>query len=115
MFYWIVLKNMSKQEGRGFVNHGFSWDCWNCCCCVCTGRLCPYRKRWNNSLYRYRCAACAENNGKMTKCLQCDFFENRHTSSRRFKIKRKWRRDDTVITRLNAIIDKLGIDFKDKK
>jgi len=45
----------------------------------------------------------------MTKCLQCDFFENRHTSRRRFKIKRRWHRDGDVATKLGKIMEKLEI------
>ena len=103
-----------KQIGRGFVLHGFPWGCYNCCCRVCTGRACPeHNKIWG--WYRYHCAPCARSNGEMHIVLDCDFFENKHTSSRRFRIKRRWHRNDAVVGRLDAILKNLGIEYQDKK
>jgi hypothetical protein len=100
-----------KQEGRGIVLHSFNWHCYNCCCSVCTGQFCPY-KTHIYSLYRFRCADCVQSNGTMSKCLDCDFFVNKHTSCRRFKIKRIWHKQDDIIDKLNAIIEKLDINYK---
>ncbi len=51
----------------------------------------------------------------MAKCIECDYFENKHTSSRHYKIKRKWHREDEIMVRLNAIMEKLDISVEDKK
>jgi hypothetical protein len=39
--------------------------------------------------------------------LDCDYFENKHTSRRRFKIKSRVRKPDPVMEKLNAILEKL--------
>ena len=38
------MKNPKKKPRRGFVYKTFEWDCYNCCCRVCTGTVCPYKK-----------------------------------------------------------------------
>lgn len=98
---------MGKQKNRGFVMHGFSFQCLQCCCYSCTKRLCPYQRGWRDNIYKYRCASCVASNGEMSKCIECDYFENVHTSSRHFKIKRKWVREDEVLKRLDTILQKL--------
>gem|GEM_PF-4909300 len=62
---------------------------------------------------RYRCVPCRASNGEMGKCINCDFFENKHTSARHFKIKRKFHREDAIISRLNKIMEKLDISMGD--
>jgi len=105
---------MGKHVNQGFTFNGFNFQCYQCCCYVCTGRFCPHRNA-RYGFYRYRCADCVQANGAMCRCLECDYFQNKHTNKRYFKIKRKWHREDAVVSRLNAIIEKLDIDFKDKK
>lgn len=103
---------MGKHENKGFTYKGFPWKCFQCCCYVCTGRLCPHRnKRFGT--YRFRCAECVESNGEMPRCLECDFFQNKHTSSRHFKIRRRWHRDDEILNRLDKIMKKLDVPAGD--
>ena len=104
---------MGKHENKGFAIKGFPWKCYQCCCYVCTGRFCPHRNK-RLGFYRFRCADCVESNGAMCKCLECDFFQNKHTSSRHFKIVRRIHREDAVISRLDLIMKKLEIPPDDE-
>ena len=98
---------MSKQENRGFTLHGFAWGCYNCCCSVCTGNRCPdSRKRFG--VYKYHCAPCRQSNGEMHKVLECDFFQNKYTTPRRYKIRRR-RHVDDLSDKLDKIMERLGI------
>ena len=92
---------MPKRENMGFYLHGFNFRCWNCCCSVCTGRACPYPGRFGP--YQNRCARCVKLGG-LKIVLDCDYFENKHTSRRYYKIKRRYRRDDPVMKRLDEIM-----------
>jgi len=100
---------LGKHENKGFTLHGFAWQCHMCCCFSCTGRKCPYRRGSSDGLFHYRCIPCRASYGDMSKCMECDFFENKHTSSRHFKIKRKIHREDAIISRLDKIMQKLDV------
>ncbi|HEX3038596.1 MAG TPA: hypothetical protein VHO94_06350 [Oscillospiraceae bacterium] len=93
--------------------HGFNFGCYNCVCSVCTHRRCTYSA--GNSAYQYRCKLCtnANGNGEYGRLIECDFFENVHTSVRHFKIKRRFRRKDAVIGRLDKIMQRLDITLDD--
>jgi hypothetical protein len=104
---------VAKQSGRGFELHGFAWKCWNCCCSVCTGRDCPYPAKMG--MYRNRCVRCVKANGKLDRVLDCDFFQNKHTSRRKFKIKRQFNRKGEMEKRLDLIMEKLGVEVPKNK
>ena len=99
-----------KKDGRGFYLHGFNAKCFNCCCSVCTGRACPYPEHYG--VYQNRCARCVRLGG-LRVVLDCDYFENKHTSRRRFKIKSRVRKPDPVLEKLNAILEKLDVGKDD--
>lgn len=99
---------MGKHENQGYVEKSFPWDCWNCCCHVCTGRNCPDKNKYFGP-YRFRCADCVKSNGAWRICLECDYFENKHTSRRRFKVRRRWHREDAILSRLDKIMKKLDV------
>lgn len=103
---------MGKKKETGWVNHGFNWDCWNCCCCVCTGRYCPYRNH-DKTIYRFRCDAVCRADNKIVKALDCDFFQNRHTSRKVYKIRRRWHRK-SLSEKLDLIMQKLDIDGRER-
>lgn len=106
---------MTKQANRGFNLHGFNYDCLYCCCSVCTGRRCPYHHK--TGFYKNKCYLCYTEN-KCTKTLECDFFENKYTVPRHFKVKRRWRevREEKAIEKkLDVIIEKLGIGQNNEK
>jgi hypothetical protein len=102
---------MGKQKGRGWYVDSYPWDCHNCCCRVCTGRLCPYKFDWG--VYKHRCAKCVRGDFKNRIVLECTFFENKNTLPLRFKIKRRWRRESPVEKKLDAIMDKLGVKLSE--
>lgn len=98
---------MGKHKNQGMTVKSFTWDCWNCCCHVCTGRKClDINKRYGP--YRFRCAECVQSSDHK-KCLECDNFENKHTSRRRFKVRRRWHREDAILSRLDKIMKKLDV------
>lgn len=101
------------QEGRGFYLHDFPWRCYNCCCRVCTGRLCPYRHEWG--VYKHRCGPCVESNGEMSRCLECDFFESKYVRPQHFKIKSRRKLEGPLEKKLDAIMVKLGMNPNDPK
>lgn len=104
------------MKGESAVRtHGFNFGCYNCVCSVCTHRRCTYSA--GNSAYQYRCKLCvnANGNGEYGRLIECDFFENVHTSVRHFKIKRRFRRKDAVIGRLDKIMEKLQISADDSE
>lgn len=95
--------------------HEFNFNCYNCVCSVCTRRKCPHSRGGSESLYQYRCKLCtnANGNGDYGRLIDCDFFENVHTSRKHFKIKRRFHRKDAVIGRLDKIMERLEISFDD--
>lgn len=46
---------------------------------------------------------------KNGRLLECDYFENKHTSSRHYKIKSRKPREDEVLKRLGLIMEKMEI------
>jgi len=104
---------MGEHVNKGFSFNGFNFQCYQCCCHVCTGRFCPHRNA-RYGFYRFRCAECVESNGVMPRCLECDFFQNKHTSRRHFKIRRRWHKDDEILSRLDLIMKKLEIPAGDE-
>jgi hypothetical protein len=45
--------------------------------------------------------------------LECTFFENKNTVPLHFKVKRRWRRESPVEKKLDAIMEKLGVEISD--
>jgi hypothetical protein len=108
-----MIRKVSKKDGRGFrLPNEFNAQCWNCCCSVCTGRRCPYPHGW--LAYHYRCVLC--HSGELhNKCIDCDFFENRYTVPRRFKIKsRRSKERSEILQKLDEIMKKLDIRVPDE-
>ena len=103
---------MAKQKGRGWYVHGFAWDCHNCECSVCTGRLCPYQHF--NGPYKHRCAPCTRGDFKNRLCIDCDFFENKYTVPRHFKIVKRRRRESPLEKKFDAIMEKLGVELDEE-
>lgn len=110
LIWQITCENYSHEKGKhNLKTHSFNWGCYNCVCSVCTRRHCTYSV--GGGCYQYRCKLCvkANGNGDFGKLYECDFFENKHTSRRRFKIKRKFHKEDAIIGRLDKIMTKLEI------
>ena len=77
-------------------------SCYNCLCNVCTKFRCPYSKG--------RCQSCLEL--EFRRLYDCDFFENRRTAPKRFRIVRKAnKQQDLVNAKLDAILDALRVDI----
>lgn len=75
-------------------------SCYDCLCKVCTGFRCPYSKG--------RCQSCMEL--EFRRLYDCDFFENRRTAPKRFRIVRKAnKRQDLVNAKLDAILEALQV------
>ena len=105
---------MGKQKGRGWYESGYPWDCHNCCCRVCTARMCPYQHAVEGP-YRHRCAKCVRGDFTNRIVLECSFFENRNTVPLHFKIKCRRRRESMTEKKLDAIMKKLDIEVPDTK
>ena len=103
------MKNPKKKPRRGFVYKSFEWDCYNCCCRVCTGTVCPYKKL-TYGLYRFRCARCVRADD-MGRIFDCDYFISKYTVPRKFKIKRRFRRKGELEKRLDALMEHFGIEL----
>lgn len=101
---------MAKKSGRGWVVYEFAWECYNCCCSVCTGRMCPYTHGWG--VYRFRCAKCVQGYFDDHRiCLECDFFENKYTVPRHYKVIRHKRPETALEQKVDAIMVKLGVEI----
>lgn len=88
--------------------HGFNFKCYNCCCSCCTYRHCPYKQ--GRGAYQYRCKDCVQANGEnYGRILECDYFENKYTSARHYKIVKYERKQDEVVSMLKLIMQKLEI------
>jgi len=94
---------------NGWYVHDFAWSCFNCCCSVCTAENCPYPQHWG--AYKHRCAECVYRNGKMRKCLDCDFFVNKYTKPLKMKVKRRYRKPGELEKRLDAIMKAVGAEL----
>lgn len=57
------------------------------------------------------CAKCVRSNGELNKVIDCDFFENKLTLPRHFKVKRRFHRSDEIIKRLDAIMEKFEVEL----
>lgn len=74
--------------------------CTHCLCECCTRFRCPYRLS--------KCERCFKLDFKRT--IDCDFFENKATAPKRFKIKRKRSSNtDMINTKLDYIIANMGL------
>ena len=105
---------MGKQKGRGWYCGSYQWDCHNCCCKVCTGRLCPYQHA-HEGPYEHRCAKCIRGDFKNRIVLECSFFENKNTVPLHFKIKRRRQRESLSDKKIDAIMEKLGVELPETK
>lgn len=103
-FIKVKVVHMEKNGSRGW-----NAQCHMCCCYVCTGRYCPEGSRYDwQHVYKAHCRRCQLDN--LRKVLDCDYFENYHTSARRFHFKVRRRREDAVIARLDALLEHFGVD-----
>lgn len=84
---------MGKQENRGFALHDFPWKCYQCDCSVCNGRECP-DKTHTFGPYRFHCADCVRSNGKLNIVRGCDFFRNKRTNPKYYRIAKREHRED---------------------
>lgn len=74
--------------------------CYRCLCSVCTRRKCPYSDK---------CKACTNNNMRYT--YDCDYFENKHTAPKRYKIKKcQKQHKDIINTKLDLIMQRLDLE-----
>lgn len=74
--------------------------CYNCICNACTKFRCPYPHK--------RCRICTTLEFK--RIYDCDYFENRHTAPRRYRIKRKGKHStDALNAKLDYLIASLGL------
>lgn len=96
---------------KGFAYKSFEWDCYNCCCRVCTGESCSHKTMYG--LYRFRCAKCVRSDD-MGRLLECDDFQSKYTVPRKFRIKRRFRRKGEIEKRLDALMEHFSIDLPEE-
>lgn len=74
--------------------------CYSCICNVCTRFRCPYP--------HWRCYTCT--NLDFKRIYDCDWFENRHTAPKRFRIARKGSKaKDELNAKLDLLLESLGL------
>lgn len=72
-------------------------SCYGCICLYCTRMQCPYKG--------CRCVSCQSDD--LGRVLDCDFFLNRRTV-RVFKVKRKYRKEDLLMKKVDRILELLN-------
>lgn len=84
------------------------YDCWKCLCEVCTRIGCP-----KNMLYRSQLEHCLKmRRRECCPVVKCDFFTHKEKHIV-LRVKRRARKNNRVLDRLDWIIQRLGGGFKD--